>query len=850
MRKRLLSFTLLLLAGLTAAQAQNYDFSATAPTGQTLYYAIDSVTNTVSVTFPSIDWVGYIRPTGNLTLPDSVNNGGITYSVTSIDFSAFGQCVGLTSVTIPNSVTTIERGAFASCTVLVSVAIPNTVTSIGDYAFDNCPRLSLLIPDSVTTIGNNAFRSVRYIEYHGGATGAPWGARVMNGYVDSGFVYLDSTKTTLLVYIGSDSVVTISNTVDTISSSAFSFCTDITSVTIPNSVTLIGSGAFSECTSLVSVALSNSVDKISNTVFYNCTSLESIVIPNSVTTIEWAAFYQCTALTSIVIPSSVNKIEYLAFGNCTGLRSVTIPNTVDTIEDQAFNEVRHVIYYGNATGGPWGAWRMNGYIENGLVYSDSLRTNVIAYIGDGDSVTIANTATTIERYAFHDCNWLTSVTIPNSVTTIEECAFRGSGLFSVRIPDSVTTIELFTFNGCTNLISVKIPNSVTSIGQWAFAYCTSLMSVTIPSSVSSIGAQAFAGTSLTSVTIPNSVTSISSGAFGSCDALTRVCYEADSCLYMHQSVFSYDTNITQLVIGENVRWIPDNTFAYFGRRGASPSNPGVPIIMSPSIVSKSMDAPRLGTNAFTGIADTATVYIPCGSRASYESRWSYFSNFVEIPMDTLFVETADAVMGMAEVLEEPTCANGSSATIAATANYGYHFVAWNDGDTANPRTIVVTSDTVLTALFERNEYMLTVLCNEAQGTVTGAGTYLFGDTAHVEAVANEGFVFSHWDETGSTESALDTMMNGDVVLTAIFVETEGIETVGESRVTLYPNPTTGLLLIDGEEVQRVEVYDLGGCVVMRSEQTKSLDLGQLSAGVYYVKVTSQQGVTVIKAVKK
>ena len=41
--------------------------------------------------------------------------------------------------------------------------------------------------------------------------------------------------------------MTIPNSVTTIGSGAFSFCSSLTSVTIPNSVTTIGSGAFYYC---------------------------------------------------------------------------------------------------------------------------------------------------------------------------------------------------------------------------------------------------------------------------------------------------------------------------------------------------------------------------------------------------------------------------------------------------------------------------------------------------------------------------------------------------------------------------------------------------------------------------
>ena len=39
------------------------------------------------------------------------------------------------------------------------------------------------------------------------------------------------------------------------------------------------------------------------------------------------------------------------------------------------------------------------------------------------------------------------------------------------------------------------------------------------------------------------------------------------------------------------------------------------------------------------------------------------------------------------------------AQITATANYGYHFVQWSDGNTDNPRALVLTQDTILTAEF-------------------------------------------------------------------------------------------------------------------------------------------------------
>ena len=748
MRKKLLSLILLLLAGLQFAQAQTYDFSAVTPSGQTLFYTIDTATNT------TVSVVGFdnTQPLGNLTIPDTVTYGGNTYSVTSIGILAFYGCKGLTSVTIPNSVTSIGRAAFQACEGLTSVTIPNSVTSIGRAAFQACEDLtsvtmpnsitsiepstfahcssltsvtipnsvtsiglgafdfctslasltipssvtsigtqafcrctslaSLTIPSSVTSIGENAFLYVKHIEYHGTATGGPWGAISMNGYQDNDFIYSDSTETTLLAYIGHDTAVTVANTVDTIGPNAFYSCSWLTSVSLPNSVTSIGMSAF-----------------------YECKSLTTMTIPNSVTTIEPALFRGCEGLTSVTIPNSVTKICGGAFSNCTSIASLSIPNSVDTIEpaafrgSQAINSVRHVTYYGSALdtigyyeGTPiletWGAQSINGYIENGIVYTDSTKTAIQVYIGDAyrigaDSVTIPNTVTDIYSPGFSYCRGPLSVNLPNSLTGIYQNAFEGcTGLTSIIIPDSVTYIG-WAFAGCTNLQELKLPNAPAMIDHSAFAECTSL----------------------TSLTIPNLISEIRSDAFIVCTGLTSLYYEADSCLYISSSAFVYDTNITQLVIGENVRWIPARAFSSFGThilyQDGVPTG-SEPIIISPTIISKSRVAPALGTNVFAGIADTVPVYIPCGSMESYDSSWSYFSNFIEVVMDTLTVETENSEMGVVEVLEEPSCANGSTATIAANANPGYHFTAWSDGNTDNPRQLVVTQDTIITAHFEEN----------------------------------------------------------------------------------------------------------------------------------------------------
>ncbi len=79
-------------------------------------------------------------------------------SVTSIGDYAFGGCIDLMSIIIPDTITYIGDSAFRYCCNLLDVTIPNGVEHIGSSAFQECLELKhVLLPDSLTTIGSWAF---------------------------------------------------------------------------------------------------------------------------------------------------------------------------------------------------------------------------------------------------------------------------------------------------------------------------------------------------------------------------------------------------------------------------------------------------------------------------------------------------------------------------------------------------------------------------------------------------------------------------------------------------------------------------------------------------------------------
>ena len=132
-------------------------------------------------------------------------------------------------------------------------------------------------------------------------------------------------------------------------------------------------------------------------------------------------------------------------------------------------------------------------------------------------------------------------------------------------------------------------------------------------------------------------------------------------------------------------------------------------------------------------------------------------------------ETMGSVAGAGEYAE------GTTATLTATANEGYKFLNWTVGEetiTDNPLALTVTGNVTVTANFEAlAAYTVTATANnEALGTVAGAGTYYDGATITLTATANTGAKFVNWtvDEETLTDNPLALTANKDYTVVANF----------------------------------------------------------------------------------
>ena len=522
------------------------------------------------------------------------------------------------------------------------------VTSIGDGAFYACSGLtSVTIPNSVTSIGDGAF------------------------YACSGLTS-----------------VSIPNSVTSIGEEAFSGCSGLTSITIPNSVTSIGDGVFDYCSGLTSIDVASENTHYSSIdgVLYNyaqdtlirCPGAKtSVTIPNSVTSIGDGAFYACSGLTSVSIPNSVTSIGEEAFSGCSGLTSITIPNSVTSIGDGVFD------YCSGLTSIDVASENTHYSSIDGVLYNYAQDT-LIRCPGAKTSVTIPNSVTSIGRHAFDYCSGLTSIDVASGNTHY-----------------SSTDGVLYNYAQDTLILcpkaksSVNIPSSVTFIRAWAFYACSGLTSITIPNSVTYIGYGAFYGCSgLTSVIIGNSVTYIGMSAFYDCSSLASINVASGNTHYSSTDGVLYNYAQDTLILCPEAKSsvnIPSSVtfigaWAFYACSGLT------------SIKCLASIPPSIGNNSFQNISDTCLLTVPCGSLEAYTtSDWNtYFATRISEDLSfELSVSANDEAYGRVEV-ETQSC---NVKTLTATANEGYEFTAWNDGNTENPRTVTITSDTAFMAIF-------------------------------------------------------------------------------------------------------------------------------------------------------
>ena len=387
---------------------------------------------------------------------------------------------------------------------------------------------------------------------------------------------------------------------------------------------------------------------------------------------------------------------------------------------------------------------------------------------------------------------------------------------------SVETIAANAFSSCPSLTSITIGNNVKSIENYAFESCSSLTSVMLSGKIETIGKNAFSGcTALNEITLPASVKSIGENAFAGCTKLYDIyCFAMEPPTAYESSFANYNAFLHVPCDNQRV-YLLDVIFGNFKYIECieAETTPTDTVVVTPSFndaefiwpsnssadsytLAISKDGEVFCTLTFnangqlTGIAFAPSRngqhHTPAaaqlangfaftvtgldeGANYTYDlliqdrsgnTLQSYSGEFrTQSTNDRTVTVEYDAAQG--QVTGAGTYLLGDTVTLTATPNEGYQFVTWGDGNTDNPRTLVVTQDTTLTALFEALTYDVMVTCDPIHGSVIGSGTYNHGDVATLTATPSEGYQFVTWGD-GNTDNPRTLVVTQDTTLTALF----------------------------------------------------------------------------------
>lgn len=222
--------------------------------------------------------------------------------------------------------------------------------------------------------------------------------------------------------------------------------------------------------------------------------------------------------------------------------------------------------------------------------------------------------------------------------------------------------------------------------------------------------------------------------------------------------------------------------------------------------------------------------------------------FIETETYTITVRPASPLQGT--TYGSGVYPAGQVVTIGATPSMGFYFSGWQDGNMNNPRTITVTGDAEYIASFSQNPvqtYTVTILYDEAQGFILGAGTYTQGSTASIAAIPADGFIFKRWND-GTTDNPKEVFVDHDIVLAAFF-ESTGIDESNMETLSLYPNPANDIIRIEGlEGKHEIQIYNTFGTKVVTTTLLggSEINISDLPEGYYLIRIDNHSAVKFIK----
>ena len=324
-----------------------------------------------------------------VTIPEKVENDGVSYWVTSIGAYAFDNCDHLTKVTLSKELKEIGFRAFRNCIALADINWTDNIISLGEDAFIGCTSLTTVtLSAKLSDMGESAFSGctgINSLTVHDGCT-------LIGG---SAFYGCNKIQT-----------VKLPQSVKRIGSSAFSGCTALEELNVGSGVETIASYAFDGCSHLKKVVLGSEVKYINFRAFRNCIALADVNWTDNIISLGEDAFSGCTSLTTVTLSAKLSEMGESAFGGCTAINSLTVHDGCTLIGGSAFSGCKNL----KAVELPQSVVSVGGSALENCVALTTVR--------GGDALQ------TLGSYAFSGCTHLQDFTVGGDLRQIGFRAFR------------------------------------------------------------------------------------------------------------------------------------------------------------------------------------------------------------------------------------------------------------------------------------------------------------------------------------------------------------------------------------------------------------------------------------------
>lgn len=308
--------------------------------------------------------------------------------------------------------------------------------------------------------------------------------------------------------------------------------------------------------------------------------------------------------------------------------------------------------------------------------------------------------TSISDRAFSGCTKITGLSLPTTLTDIGAYAFNGcvgiNGI--VTIGEEIINIGRSAFLGCSgitevvfNAIQCQLMGGARS--STVFANCRQLKKITFGSQVKRIPDYAFTGMSSLRFdwNLPASLEYIGEYAFAYCSSIKGAIRIPADVRSIGMYAFAQCHGATTVEIPARIERIDDRAFYQ--------------CVNVKQINVKALVPPTVGNDIFTGVNYNVVLNVPCISEDRYRRApiWSKLRNIVATKPCTIDIVARTMNYQEGSVVGGGTYTPGDTATLMAICNAGYGFSGWSDGNTENPRRVVVVDTASYIAIMQPAE---------------------------------------------------------------------------------------------------------------------------------------------------